>query len=155
MNPSGEAILAEEVCPQRKRAELRRHALFLGLAVFIAAMAFALEVRRDERVNFRGLPDWPLPHTCYSRAMLGVSCPGCGLTRSFVYLARGQWRQAWSEHRLGWLLAAIVAFQIPYRTWALGQGGRSAFSPHQATAFAVVLLILLVANWGLQMLGAS
>ena len=61
----------------------------------------------------------------------------------------------WNEHRLGWLLAAIVAFQIPYRTWALRQGGRSAFSPHQATAFAVVLLILLVANWGLQMLGAS
>ena len=55
MNPSGETILAEEVA-RRASTELRRHALFLGLAVFIAAMAFELKVRRDERSTFAACP---------------------------------------------------------------------------------------------------
>jgi hypothetical protein len=84
--------------------------------------------------------------------MLGVSCPGCGLTRSFIYLARGDWQQAWREHRLGWLVAALVAFQFPYRLWAVWRGGRSSFSPSFATTCAVVLMTLLVANWSLQLM---
>lgn len=144
-------ILAEEVFDPRLRAECRRHWLFLGVATFVAAMALALEVRPDERVHFRALPNWPLPHVCFSRAALGVPCPGCGLTRSFIYLAHGQWQQAWLEHRLGWLVAALAAFQFPYRIWAIRRGGRVAFSPRFATTLAVVLMVLLTANWGLQL----
>ena len=152
MTSADETILAEDVLETRRRAEKRRHLLFLGVAGFVFAMALALEVRPDERVNFRGLANWPLPHACYSRAILGVPCPGCGLTRSFIYLARAEWQQAWREHRLGWLVAALVAFQFPYRAWALWRGGRSSFSPRFATTCAIVLMALLAANWGLQLL---
>src|SRR5690242_5237681 len=81
MTSADELILAEDVLETRRRAEKRRHLLFLGVAGFVLAMALALEVRPDERVNFRGLANWPLPHACYSRAILGFPCPGCGLTR--------------------------------------------------------------------------
>lgn len=155
MNPHGETIMAEAVRAPRLCAESRRHLLFLGVATFVLAMAFALQVRPDERVHFRGLPGWPLPPACYSREFLGVPCPGCGLTRSFIYLARGEWQDAWREHRLGWLVAAVVAFQFPYRAWALWHGGRFSFSSQLTNAFALVLLILLIANWGLQLLVAT
>jgi hypothetical protein len=73
------------------------------------------------------------------------------LTRSFIYLARGDWQNAWREHHLGWLLAAIVALQFPYRAWALAGEGRRALSPSFATGLAVVVAILLAINWGLKL----
>lgn len=115
-------------------------------------LALLLEVRPDERVAFRGFSQWPLPHSCYSRSVFGVPCPGCGLTRSFIYLVRGDWQSAWREHRLGWLLAVIVALQFPYRLWALSRGGQVALSPRYATAFAVVLAIVMFVNWGFGLL---
>ncbi|MGH7191968.1 MAG: DUF2752 domain-containing protein, partial [Candidatus Saccharimonadales bacterium] len=102
-----------------ERAAARgRHGLFLAMAVFVVALALLLEVR-GERVAFVGLPNYPLPHLCMSRSLFGLSCPGCGLTRSFIRLAHGDWQAAWRVHRLGWLVAAIVLFQLPYRAWML------------------------------------
>ena len=139
-------ILAEVVEQRADRAR-RRHLFFLGVAAAIVALAWALEVRPDERVAFRGFSQWPLPHSCYSRAAFGVPCPGCGLTRSFVYLVRGDWQAAWREHRLGWLLAGVVALQFPYRLWAIVRGGQTGLSPKLTTAFAITLMVLLVLNW--------
>lgn len=130
----------------------RRHLYFLAAAVIVAALAWALEVRPDERVAFRGFSQWPLPQSCYSRAVFGMPCPGCGLTRSFVYLARGAWSAAWREHRLGWLLAGLVALQFPYRLWAIVRGGQTGLSTRLTTAFAVVLMVLLVLNWAFGLL---
>lgn len=151
--PSNEqAELIAELVGKQGDGGRRRHLLFLSLAATIVALAWSLEVRPDERVAFRGFSQWPLPHSCYSRAVFGVPCPGCGLTRSFIYLARGDWRAAWEEHRLGWLLAGIVALQFPYRIWALACRERATFSPSLTTAFAVVLAIVMFVNWGFGLL---
>lgn len=147
-------IIAEIVAEPRAGGR-QRHGFFLALATVVAVLAWSLEVRPDERVAFRGFSHWPLPHSCYSRAVFGVPCPGCGLTRSFVYLARGNWQAAWQEHRLGWLLAGIVALQFPYRLWALSRGGNVALSPRYATAFAIVLATLMLVNWGLRFVAAD
>jgi hypothetical protein len=90
-----------------------------GLVVLLA-----LEVRPDQRVAFRGLPQYPLPETCFSRAWFRVKCPGCGLTRSLIYLAQADWDASLRVHRLGWLLAVAVLLQFPYRTLALTSGER-------------------------------
>ena len=127
----------------------RRHLFFLAVAATISVLAWSLEVRSDERVAFRGFSQWPLPHSCYSRAVFGVPCPGCGLTRSFVYVARGDWQAAWREHRLGWLLAGLVALQFPYRLWAIVRCRQTGLRPELTTAFAVALMVLLVLNWAL------
>ena len=60
-----------------------------------------------------------LPQTCFSRSWLGVKCPGCGLTRSIIHLAEGDWQASWRDHRLGGLFAIVIALQIPYRLLAL------------------------------------
>ena len=127
--------IVAEIVEERRPGGRQRHGFFLALATLVAVLAWSLEVRPDERVAFRGYSQWPLPHSCYSRAVFGVPCPGCGLTRSFIYLARGDWRSAWQEHRLGWLLAGIVALQFPYRVWALARGGRTPMNASVTTAF--------------------
>lgn len=57
----------------------------------------------------------PLPETCMSRKVLGISCPGCGLTRSFVAMARADLATAFRWNPMGPLLFIVVLFQIPYR----------------------------------------
>lgn len=57
----------------------------------------------------------PLPGMCVSRTILGVSCPGCGLTRSFVALAHGDLGHAIEWNPMGPVLFVICLFQVPYR----------------------------------------
>ncbi|HEX5447126.1 MAG TPA: DUF2752 domain-containing protein, partial [Pirellulales bacterium] len=124
-----------------------RHWFFLALAASVVVMALLLNVRGD-RVALVGLPDYPLPHLCMSRSLLGRTCPGCGLTRSFVYLAHGDWQAAWRVHRLGWLVAALVLFQLPYRTWMLIRRCNG-LPTRLVQCYAAAVVALLVFNWGL------
>ena len=78
-----------------------------------ALLAFLLHELPDGRVAVRGLPQFPLPQTCASRAWLGLRCPGCGLTRSIIHLAEGDWQASWRDHRLGGLLAVVIAASDP------------------------------------------
>ena len=60
-----------------------------------------------------------VPVLCTIRRSFGVDCPGCGLTRSFVYLAHGD---AAGGLRMNWLgppLFFYTAAQIPYRALRL------------------------------------
>jgi len=84
-----------------KAVSVRHHRWMLLWSAVIVLLAFVLRVRNEERVYFVGLPDYPLPPSCVSYMCFGVRCPGCGLTRSFVYLAQGDWESSWQQHRLG------------------------------------------------------
>lgn len=46
---------------------------------------------------------------CLVRRVLGLPCPGCGMTRALAHLARGEWRAALALHPLAPLLAAELA----------------------------------------------
>src|SRR5205807_2633311 len=83
----------------------RRHREMLLLATLVVCLTFVLRVRPDGRVALPGLAEYPLPETCLSQLWFGRKCPGCGLTRSFIFLAHADWPASWRLHRLGWLLA--------------------------------------------------
>jgi len=44
--------------------------------------------------------------TCWLHAVLGVKCPGCGLTRSFIAMAHGRFLTAFQHHWVGPFLFA-------------------------------------------------
>jgi hypothetical protein len=132
--------------------QMRRHYEMLLISLAVVVLALAFQVRPDERVVVSGWADYPLPPTCMSREWFGVKCPGCGLTRSFVYLAQGDWTAAWQAHRLGWLMAAAVLLQFPYRIIALCRGGRSPLGHWLPKLFGYALIALLVGNWLLELL---
>ena len=85
------------------------------MALMLVCAVLLLEVQDDRTVALWFLPDRPFPDVCPSRRFLDVECPGCGLTRSLVYLSRGELISSVRMHRLGWLVAAVVLLQVPYR----------------------------------------
>ena len=53
------------------------------------------------------------PVLCPFRALTGLPCPGCGLTRSWVYAAHGWWEESFASHAFGLVLvAAVVALAV-------------------------------------------
>ena len=116
------------------------------MAITVIAIAEVLQVLPDGRIALIGWESSPLPHTCVSRRLWNVSCPGCGLTRSFVYLAHGQWRESLTVNRVGWVLALLVAVQIPYRILCLARP-RSALPQGWANPILIAVACLLMANW--------
>lgn len=72
----------------------------------------------------------PSSALCLSRRLLHLPCPGCGMTRAFAHLAKGEWAAAMTDHPLvpvialefilGWVAwgAALVSgsrFRLPVR----------------------------------------
>jgi Protein of unknown function (DUF2752) len=132
-----------------------RHVVLGLVAVAVLAASFCLQVLPDgERVSIRSASDATLPPVCISRTYLGIKCPGCGLTRSFVHLAHGDPLASFHSHRLGWLLFALTLAQIPYRLHLLFRPGKSQALLLFARWAGRVLIVLLLANWlGEQLFG--
>jgi hypothetical protein len=79
----------------------------------------------------------PATALCLSRRLFHLPCPGCGMTRAFALLAKGEWRAAFTLHplapvlaleaTLGWLgwgaaLAVRRPFHLPAWTDSLVLG---------------------------------
>jgi hypothetical protein len=62
-------------------------------------------------------PD-PARAFCFSRRFLGLPCPGCGLTRAFAHLAKGEWPAALAAHPLAPVLAAEAV--VAWLLWGIG-----------------------------------
>ncbi|WP_340537717.1 DUF2752 domain-containing protein [Nocardioides sp. GXZ039] len=65
----------------------------------LGALALAFVLAPD------GVEDGPI--LCPFRRLTGLPCPGCGLTRSWVYLAHGRWEDAFAAHPFG--IVAVLA----------------------------------------------
>jgi hypothetical protein len=119
----------------------------IGVSVLGLTLAFVLEVRPDDRVAFRGLSGYPLPPSCAARAWFHRDCPGCGLTRSLIHLARGDWSAATRAHRLGPLMAAALLLQFPYRLYGLRRRDPAPLGRRVPSLFGSLLIIALIGNW--------
>jgi hypothetical protein len=53
-----------------------------------------------------GIADGPV--ICPFRLLTGLPCPGCGLTRAWVYLAHGQWCDSFLANPFGLVLIALL-----------------------------------------------
>lgn len=132
----------------------KHHRLMLWIAGAIIAGTFLLEVLPDQRVALRGLTSYPLPELCGSRLALGIECPGCGLTRSFIWAGRGEWLRALEVNRVGFLMMLAVVGQIPYRILMLRHFERGEM-PELAwpRRFGWALIAMLFGNWALKICG--
>jgi hypothetical protein len=144
-----------EVDEQRLQKRRNHHRVLLAIYAMVVVLMFLLRVRGDQRVEFVFLPGTPLPETCYSRILFDVECPGCGLTRSFIYLAAGRVADSWSANRVGWLLLFAVLVQFPYRVMTLRKLDRGQEPPlaRWHASFSAFLIVALIANWLLKTFG--
>lgn len=134
--------------------KVRSHREMLILALLAAVAAPLLRVYPPDRVGFRWSSNLMLPPLCVVREWCGFNCPGCGMTRSFVYLAQGDFAASWHMHRIGGLLAFLVLMQIPYRLLAMRRPQRPILPAVVTRWIGPVLVALLLLNWIYNLLSA-
>lgn len=139
------------------RLRCNHHRNILVICTVVVVIAVTLQTRSDQRVEFAWLPGVPMPQTCASRIIFDVDCPGCGLTRSFIALAAGDFSNAFQQNRTGWLLAVALLIQFPYRLYLFRHtkthGLPEPFPGWLTPAFTWTLLVALIGNWALKILG--
>jgi hypothetical protein len=132
---------------------LSRHREMLAISCLIIIASFLLRVHPDkEKVGLQGVNSISLPPLCLSYEWFGIRCPGCGLTRSFIFLAHGDLQASMSIHPLGWLLACAVLLQIPYRIHAIYVWPRNLISLAVRERIGWLLIGLLICNWVIQIM---
>lgn len=82
--------------------------------------------------------------SCLLDSSIGLPCPGCGLTRGFLYALHGDLPAAWAMHPLFWL-APLILF---------GVAALAVFAPGRITSprwrklwIGLAILFLLVYAW--------
>ena len=123
------------------------HRGMLMLCCVVLAATPLLKVLPNQCVAVRWSDSLVLPPSCPSREIFNVNCPGCGLTRSFIHLAHGDWESSLRVNRVGWLIMLMAAVQIPYRAHAIWGSGRWVLAPRAANRFALTLVAILFGSW--------
>ncbi|MFN3189609.1 MAG: DUF2752 domain-containing protein [Aureliella sp.] len=136
-------------------------AVWFGGALLVLIGALMLEVRGGDLVALVGT-DFTMPETCSLRGRFGIDCPGCGLTRSFIYIAHGDFRSAWTLHWVAPIIFAYVLIQLPIALW---YGVQTASHRRENVGyrrviwfnerFLVVIALLLLARWGMLLFTGS
>ena len=141
--PLGDAIGTGEWADPRRWF----HIQILVAATLVVILSLGLNVVDRERIAFVGLENHPLPHSCVSRMLWNAPCPACGLTRSFVLLFHGDLAGSLRMHPVGFWIAALVVFQIPYRLLVLRSPERFLPSAHLGAVLTYGTLIALFVAW--------
>jgi len=133
------------------------HLVLLAICSSVLLMAAILSVRNLSQIILPVL-QLPLPELCTMRRLAGLDCPGCGLTRCFISLAHGDVAAAWSYNPAGLWLFAIMAFQIPFRSyqlWRIGSGKSELVLPWALQVTLAILAIALLTQWSLRLSGIT
>ncbi|GAB4142982.1 MAG: DUF2752 domain-containing protein [Planctomycetaceae bacterium] len=126
--------------------------MLLGLwSVFLmAGFTLAIQLEPDSRGygthQSLGLPP------CTIRMVYDIPCPSCGMTTSFSYFVRGEFRDSLRANFAGFYLAMICAFQVPW-SWASLYSGRL-LGVNRLDFFLIFILssvlLLSMAQWAVQ-----
>lgn len=127
--------------------------MFLGGALAVLLASAVLTVRGPTLVVVP-LLNWPLPGTCSYKQVFGMGCPGCGLTRCFISLGHGNLEAAWRYSPVGIAMFALVAMQVPYRSWRLSRIWRglpvaegTSWQMKSALWILGIMVALLLVQW--------
>ncbi len=82
---------------------------------------------------------------CLSRRLFHLPCPGCGMTRAFAHLAKGEWGAALVLHPL----APVVALEmvLGWLAWGAVAAGRPLRLPVRVETLLVANAAALCALW--------
>jgi hypothetical protein len=123
--------------------------ILLSICVTILALAANLEVnpQATEQVALSG---WTLPELCQSKRLFQFDCPGCGLTRSFIYMAHGEVPAAFKMHPTGAMLFVAIILAIPFlainAVW-IYRGNRSLIGELGISMLVLVSTVMLMVQW--------
>lgn len=130
------------------------HATWLTIALLFSLAPFALRpgVAPADGVRFGSRS---IPAVCMSKKVFDVDCPGCGLTRAFVLVAHGRFRESFTVHRVGMPMYAFMVWQIAVRSMGVWKPLRPVvgFEAAVQRIFPTLIIVLLVGNWVIGLMG--
>ncbi len=100
-------------------------------------------------VVFTWRPSAAMPSSCMSRNLLGVSCPGCGMTRSVTSAAHGEFAASLRLHAFGpfVLAAGLIGWGLLAATLVTDHDYLPDINEKKWTYVIVGSFVLLVVYW--------
>lgn len=98
------------------------------------------------------LPGW----SCPFYALLGIPCPGCGLTTATVHLLKGDWHGAMQLHAFAPVLVIVMTLILVGCILPVTSRQKLVEKVRwveQKTGVSTVLLVGLLLYWGVRLLG--
>ncbi|MEQ8788203.1 MAG: DUF2752 domain-containing protein [Pirellulaceae bacterium] len=137
---------------QRFRGETTFHATLLIVSTVVVLLSVFLSTSGEQQVLLP-LVNLPTPGLCVSKNLLGLDCPGCGMTRCFISVAHGDFAAAWRFNPAGILLFGVLVSQIPIRIVQLLRlrAGRPPFSLHKLQWVLWVVVVVMFAQWSVKL----
>ena len=87
-----------------------------------------------------------VPHFCLMKKLLGIPCPGCGISHSVMAAFRLDLRKAWFANPAGIGVALLFSFQIVARPFAIAlpraAGLVSSISQYGSNLSVILLLVV-------------
>jgi hypothetical protein len=90
------------------------HVVLLSICAAVIILSMLLTVRGEQFVVIPFV-NATLPEMCSFKRVVGLDCPGCGLTRCFISLGHGDVPSALHFSPVGVIFFAVVLIQVPYR----------------------------------------
>lgn len=123
---------------------VRRHPAFfemVSLSVLLGMLTLGFFVTAQ---------DFPGPSLCVFKTLFHFDCPGCGLTRCFLLIPRGQIFQAFLFNWAGpflYILFGLIFLAMLSRSFGL-QSFDTKFWQKMRLSLGTLVMILLFAHWG-------
>ncbi|MEM8668420.1 MAG: DUF2752 domain-containing protein [Planctomycetota bacterium] len=120
--------------------------------IVVACPVGALVVASQLRPDSRGLgthQQLGLP-PCSMRVMFGIRCPGCGMTTSWAYFTRGEFRSSAATNFAGFLLAWYALMIAGLASRSVISGSVPSYRNQQIatiTGFSIGIIALI--NWAI------
>jgi hypothetical protein len=121
------------------------HHLFQAIlfsAILLAA--WFSSVQSNQHIVISG---YTIPSLCMFKNITTLDCPGCGITRSFVFAVHGRLYESYIMHFWGIPLAAFLLFQIGYRFWRASGGSPLKFNPTFTRRFRFFVVLSVLLPW--------
>ena len=88
------------------------HWILLAVATAVVGLSMLLSLGSEPGQVMLPLINCPLPPLCTMKRLTGLDCPGCGLTRSFIALGHGQWRDSFRFNPAGPIWFALIGVAL-------------------------------------------
>jgi hypothetical protein len=140
----------------RLRHETWPRWIILGLCLSVLLLSAILSLGNERGQVLLPLLNRPLPPLCQMKMLTGMDCPGCGMTRSFIAAAHGQWRDSFRFNPAGPLWFAFSTLQIPYQSLQLrriSRGKRPLDLTWWGQGLIYACLAALILQWVVRQLG--
>lgn len=75
---------------------------------------------------------------CPIRTLTGFLCPGCGISHYFIHLIQFDFKQAFMDNQLVFILMPFACVYFLYRTWRYIKYGKEDYSKMELFLFIVL-----------------